>query len=110
VDVVVDRFPVGIVVETKSPRTRLTDDCIEQLEAYVFHKHTRGRAATVAILTNGELFYIYGVIEPLRKGTLSAAVQRRWLDEQLVGKVEGVPNQQAVSADGAFPTWETSDW
>jgi hypothetical protein len=27
----------------------------------------------------------------------SAAVQRQWLDEQLVGKVEGVRNQQAVS-------------
>jgi hypothetical protein len=27
----------------------------------------------------------------------STAVQRQWLDEQLVGKVEGVPNPEAVS-------------
>jgi predicted type IV restriction endonuclease len=56
VDAVVDRFPVGIVVETKSPSTELTDDCIAQLEAYVFHQHTRHRAATVAMLTNGRCF------------------------------------------------------
>jgi hypothetical protein len=33
VDVVVDRFPAGIVVEMKSPRTKLTDQGIAQGEA-----------------------------------------------------------------------------
>ena len=48
VDVVVERFPVGIVVEAKAPRTRL-DNYRDQLEAYVFHKHGRDRV-TVAVL------------------------------------------------------------
>lgn len=38
VDIVVERFPSGIVVEAKAPRTPL-DQYKHQLEAYVFHKH-----------------------------------------------------------------------
>ncbi|HEV2200461.1 MAG TPA: hypothetical protein VGR73_11630 [Bryobacteraceae bacterium] len=70
VDVVVDQFPTGIVVEAKAPRTRL-DRHIEQLENYVFHKHGRDRA-TIAILTDGETFNIYGVTEALVKGELES--------------------------------------
>jgi hypothetical protein len=70
VDIVVDHFPTGIVVETKAPRTRLNQH-IDQLENYVFHKHGRDRA-TVAILTDGETFNIYGVTEALVKGELES--------------------------------------
>ncbi len=69
VDVVVDRFPVGIVVETKSPRTRL-DGYVEQVEYYVFKKLSHEPAAIVAILTDGESFRIYGVTEAVRRGSL----------------------------------------
>jgi hypothetical protein len=68
VDVVVEHFPVGIVVESKAPRTKL-DNYREQLEAYVFHKHGRDRA-TVAILSDGENFNVYGVTGALYKGSL----------------------------------------
>jgi hypothetical protein len=71
VDIVGDRFPTGIVVETKSPRTKL-DKYIEQLELYVFHKHRHDRAATVAILTDGDVFRVYGLTEALRKGSLAS--------------------------------------
>jgi hypothetical protein len=54
---VVEHFPVGIVVETKAPRPRL-ENHIDQLESYVFHKHSRDRA-TIAILTNGNIFNIF---------------------------------------------------
>jgi predicted type IV restriction endonuclease len=68
VDVVVEHFPVGIVVEAKAPRTRL-DKYREQLEAYVFHKHGRERT-TVAILSDGDQFTVYGVVGALYKGSL----------------------------------------
>lgn len=70
VDVVVERFPTGIVVEAKAPRTRL-DRYIEQLETYVFHKHRADRA-TIAILTDGESFNIYGVSGALFRGSLES--------------------------------------
>ena len=70
VDVVLERFPIGIVVETKSPRTQL-DRYVDQLENYVFHKHADDRAATLAILTDGEWFRLYAVTDALRKGSLS---------------------------------------
>jgi hypothetical protein len=69
VDVAIDHHPAAIVVETKAPRSRL-DDHVEQLESYVFHKHSHDREATVAILTDGEWFRIYGVTDALRKGGL----------------------------------------
>jgi hypothetical protein len=68
VDVVVERYPAGIVVECKAPRTKL-DNYREQLETYVFHKHGRDRV-TVAILTDGEQFNVYGVTGALYKGSL----------------------------------------
>ncbi len=68
VDVVVEHFPVGIVVEAKAPRTKL-DNYREQLETYVFHKHGRDRV-TVAILTDGQKFNVYGVTGALFKGSL----------------------------------------
>jgi hypothetical protein len=67
VDVVVEHFPVGIVVESKAPRTKL-DNYREQLEAYVFHKHGQGRT-TVAILTDGEKFKLYGISGAFYKGS-----------------------------------------
>lgn len=68
VDVVVEHFPIGIVVESKAPRTKL-DNYREQLEAYVFHKHGQGRT-TVAILTDGEKFKLYGISGAFYKGSL----------------------------------------
>ena len=68
VDVVVEHFPTGIVVEAKAPRTPL-DQYKEQLERYIFHKHGEDRA-TLAILTDGECFNFYAVIGPLWKGGL----------------------------------------
>jgi hypothetical protein len=72
VDVVVERFPTGIVVEAKAPRRRLAD-YLDQLETYVFHKHGRNRAR-VAILTDGEAFTIYGLTGALFKGKSSDTV------------------------------------
>lgn len=69
VDVVVERYPTGIVVESKAPRKKL-DNYLEQLETYIFHKHGRNRA-TVAIQTDGEKFNIYGVTGALYKGSLA---------------------------------------
>jgi hypothetical protein len=74
VDVVVERVPVCLVVETKSPHTQRTDEGIAPLETSVFHQHTRDRAATVAMLTNGEWFLLYGVIGRLQKGCLKSQV------------------------------------
>jgi predicted type IV restriction endonuclease len=68
VDVAVEQFPVVIVVEAKAPRTKL-DNYREQLETYVFHKHGRDRV-TVAILTDGERFIVYGVTGALFRGSL----------------------------------------
>ncbi len=70
VDIVVKHFPVGIVVETKAPGKNL-ENFIDRLEEYVFQKHTRGQA-TIAMLTDGELFRVYGVgvTEDLRRGSL----------------------------------------
>ena len=70
VDVVVEHFPTGVVVEAKAPRTRL-DHYLEQLETYVFHKHGRDRA-TIAILTDGQSFNIYGVTGALWKNSLES--------------------------------------
>jgi hypothetical protein len=56
VDVVVEHYPSGIVVETKARRTKL-DNHKEQLETYVFNKHGLNRV-TVAILTDGEKFNV----------------------------------------------------
>ncbi|MCL4394665.1 MAG: hypothetical protein M1482_07660 [Chloroflexi bacterium] len=69
VDVATDRFPAGIVVETKAPQKK-PQDYITQLEEYVFQKHSRDRA-TVAILTNGEDFLIYGLTDALWRGSLA---------------------------------------
>jgi predicted type IV restriction endonuclease len=68
VDVSVERYPTCIVVEAKAPRKRLDQQHEAQLETYVFHKHGRDRT-TVAILTNGESFYIYSVTGALYKGS-----------------------------------------
>jgi hypothetical protein len=68
VDIATSTLPVGIVVETKRPKKRVTDH-IHQLETYVFEKHTRDRA-TVAILTNGDVFYLFGVTEAWFRGDL----------------------------------------
>ncbi len=68
VDITTSTLPVGIVVETKGPKKRVSDH-IDQLESYVFQKHTRDRA-TVAILTNGDVFYVFGVAEAWIRGDL----------------------------------------
>ena len=68
VDIVVERFPSGIIVEAKASRTRLARHK-EQLEGYVFHKHRQDRT-TLAILTDGTRFNLYGVTGPLWKGGL----------------------------------------
>lgn len=68
VDVVVEHFPSGIVVEAKAPR-RLLDQYKEQLEGYVFHKHSKERT-TLAILSDGECFNFYAVIGPFWRGGL----------------------------------------
>ncbi len=68
VDVVVDHFPTGVVVELKAPGKKL-DNHRTQLETYVFHKHKEDRA-TVAILTNGEEFHVYGVTGAFYRGSL----------------------------------------
>jgi hypothetical protein len=65
---IVERYPTGIVVEAKAPRTKL-DQYVRQLETYVFNKHGRDRA-TVAILMDGELFNIYCITGTLWKGSL----------------------------------------
>jgi predicted type IV restriction endonuclease len=70
VDVIVENFQTGIIVEAKAPRTKL-DNHLTQLETYVFHKHSPDRA-TVAILTDGHLFHIYGITGPLWKGSLES--------------------------------------
>ena len=68
VDIAASTLPVGIVVETKGPKKRVSDH-VDQLESYVFQKHVRDRA-TVAILTNGDVFYLFGVTEALFRGDL----------------------------------------
>jgi hypothetical protein len=70
VDIVVELFPTPIIVEAKSPRKKL-ENYLEQLETYIFHKHRRSQA-TIAILTDGELFHVYGVTEALFKGSLQS--------------------------------------
>jgi len=69
VDVIVERYPTGIVIEAKAPRKRLDQRHEAQLESYVFHKHGRDRT-TIAILTNGDTFNIYSVTGALYKGSL----------------------------------------
>ena len=44
-------------------------DHVDQLESYVFAKHGRDRA-TVAILTNGDVFRVFGVTDALFRGDL----------------------------------------
>jgi hypothetical protein len=83
VDVSVERFQTGIVVEAKSPRTRL-DRFIEQLESYVFHRHGAERT-TIAILTNGELFNIYGITGALFKGSLESYLTLSFSRPEIVG-------------------------
>ena len=56
VDIAIWTLPVGVVVEAKGPKKRLSDH-LDQLESYVFQKHSRDRA-TVAILTNGDEFQL----------------------------------------------------
>jgi len=68
IDIATSTLPVGIVVEAKRPKKRVTDH-IDQLESYVFEKHTRDRA-TIAILTNGDVFYLFGVTEAWFRGDL----------------------------------------
>jgi predicted type IV restriction endonuclease len=70
VDVIVEHYPTGIVVEAKAPRTKL-HQYVGQLETYVFQKHSRDRT-TVGILTDGESFNIYGVTGALWKGSLES--------------------------------------
>ena len=70
VDVVVERFLTGIVVEAKAPGKRL-DGYTEQVENYVFHKHAPERA-TIAILTDGEFFNIYGIAGAFWRGSLDS--------------------------------------
>ncbi len=68
VDIATSALPVGIVVEAKGPKKRVSDH-FDQLESYVFEKHTRDRA-TVAILTNGDVFYLFGFTEAIWRGAL----------------------------------------
>lgn len=68
VDIATSTLPVGIVVETKGPR-KLVPDHVDQLESYVFARHGRDRA-TVAILTNGDVFRVFGVTDALFRGDL----------------------------------------
>jgi hypothetical protein len=68
VDVVAEHFPSGIVVEAKAPGKHL-DQYKEQLESYVFQKNRQDRT-TLAILTDGERFNLYGVTGPLWRGGL----------------------------------------
>jgi hypothetical protein len=68
VNVVVDHFPTGIVVESKAPRKKL-DNFRERLENYVFRKHAKERV-TIAILTDGDNFNIYGVTGALYSESL----------------------------------------
>jgi hypothetical protein len=65
VDVVVDHYPTGIVVESKAPKTKLDN----YRENYVFRKHGRDRV-TLAILTDGDKFNIYGVTGALYSDSL----------------------------------------
>ena len=113
VDVVVEGLPVGIVVETKSPRTRL-DDYVDQLESYVFHKHTHDRSATIAILTDGNQFRIYGVTDDLRKGALPkheiCSFRREQLgDPSFVDRLLPLlarEQNQAGAVPGVILTWQ----
>jgi hypothetical protein len=68
VDIATSTLPVGIVVEAKGPKKRVSDH-IDQLESYVFAKHIRDRS-TIAILTNGDVFHLFGVTEALFRGDL----------------------------------------
>lgn len=70
VDVVLERYPVGIVIETKALGKPL-DSYLQQLEYYVFLKHSNVRQATIAILTDGDFFRVFAVTEAFRAGTLS---------------------------------------
>jgi predicted type IV restriction endonuclease len=101
VDIVVEDFPVGIVVEAKAPRTRL-ENYVSQLEAYVFHKHSRDRA-TIAILTDGTVFHIYAVTEPLWRGSLPHHRLETFrlaelVEPALVAKVSGLLSKQRNQA------------
>ena len=60
--------PTGIVVKSKAPRKK-PDNYLEQLETYIFHKYGRNRL-TLAILTDGDKFNVYGITGALYKGSL----------------------------------------
>ena len=68
VDIVVEHYPTGIVIETKAPRSKI-DNHRDQLETYVFNKHGQNRV-TIAILTDGENFIVYGVTGALYRNCL----------------------------------------
>ncbi len=68
VDIVVEHYPTAVVIEAKAPKTKL-NQYMSQLEGYVFQKHTEDRT-TMAILTDGESFRMYGVKGPLYRGNL----------------------------------------
>lgn len=113
VDVAVERFPTAIVVEAKAPRTSL-DQYREQLEGYVFHKHGRDRA-TVAILTDGESFRIYGVTGALWKGSLESywiksfkrsELRNPALEPEVIGLL-GRQNNQNNAIPGAIAACQT---
>ncbi|MBV5275974.1 MAG: hypothetical protein JZU52_20815 [Lamprocystis purpurea] len=113
VDVVLDHFPIGIIVETKAPGKRL-DSYLSQLEYYVFVKHSHDRKATMAILTDGEVFRVYGVTEAFRAGTLQSCEiieefhRRQLLTKELRERLWGVlarENNENGNALAAIPTY-----
>jgi len=85
VDVVADHLHTGIVIETKAPKSKLDQRHQEQLETYVFHKHGRDKT-TIAILTNGDAFKVYGVIGPLLKGFLDETFLLSFVRPKLLSK------------------------
>jgi chorismate mutase len=84
VDIATGRYPVGIVVETKAPHRRLTDH-LDQLETYVFKKHSRDRA-TIAMLSNGRVFHVYGITDALCSGELVKHELERFERPQLADR------------------------
>jgi hypothetical protein len=110
VDVVAERFPCGIVVATKAPQKRL-DQYIRQLEHYVFDKHGRDRT-TIAILTDGESFNLYGVNDAFCKGDLDrylvmSFARRHLKNPSLAGELSGLLGRES-NQKGAIPDAITS--
>ena len=73
VDVVLERYPIGIVIETKALGKPL-DSYLQQLEYYVFLKHSHERHATIAILTDGDFFRFFAVTDAFRAGDRKSVV------------------------------------